>query len=341
MPDSFFTFLVIIFAGALAWLIHHVVERIKRSNSKEKILSIEEELDQLYREIEEEARSRPSQKSHNQDDISEDDEDDIDDVKAFYQRNKAVIDAAEKPMIRIKADQTKKPGLTSSKFGGLPYWPQGMDYPTDPEGKPLHLLAQINFEELPKLKPFPNTGLLQFFISSDNGYGADRDHPSAQKGFRVVYHQTYDPKSQQNLEAMDLTSAEHELPFHSMDGFALSFTTSTQIPSSDIYNETITAQLSEEDRELFIDYFYHDWEDRFSDGIMHQMGGYPNLCQGDPRDAPLSHDRTSKDFLLLQIDSDSANQIRWGDSGTAAFFISEKDLKKRDFSNVMYYWDCF
>ena len=30
----------------------------------------------------------------------------------------------------------------------------------------------------------------------------------------------------------------------------------------------------------------------------------------------------------------------WGDAGVANFFISEQDLKNKDFTNVVYNWDC-
>ena len=39
-------------------------------------------------------------------------------------------------------------------------------------GAPLYLLAQINFEQIPHIKDFPEKGLLQIFISGDDGvYG--------------------------------------------------------------------------------------------------------------------------------------------------------------------------
>ncbi|MBO7381562.1 MAG: DUF1963 domain-containing protein, partial [Neisseriaceae bacterium] len=37
---------------------------------------------------------------------------------------------------------------------------------------------------------------------------------------------------------------------------------------------------------------------------------------------------------------DSKNGIMWGDAGVGNFFITADDLKKRDFSRVLYNWDC-
>jgi uncharacterized protein YwqG len=47
----------------------------------------------------------------------------------------------------------------------------------------------------------------------------------------------------------------------------------------------------------------------------------------------------SFDIQLLQIASDNIN-ISWGDGGLAHFFIQKQDLINRDFSNIIYYWDC-
>ena len=44
------------------------------------------------------------------------------------------------------------------------------------------------------------------------------------------------------------------------------------------------------------------------------------------------------DTLLLQIDSE--DDIMWGDSGIANFFISEEDLKNKNFEDMLYNWDC-
>lgn len=43
------------------------------------------------------------------------------------------------------------------------------------------------------------------------------------------------------------------------------------------------------------------------------------------------------------MDSDyveDEDYILWGDGGVANFLINQEDLKKGDFSNILYYWDC-
>lgn len=66
---------------------------------------------------------------------------------------------------------------------------------------------------------------------------------------------------------------------------------------------------------------------------MCQVGGYPFFTQSDPRSAD------DGEVLLFQLNS--VKDIMWGDAGVANFFIDREALKNRDFSHVMYNWDCY
>lgn len=65
--------------------------------------------------------------------------------------------------------------------------PKDFKYPQSDAGEYLYLLAQINFAEVPTLKPLPQQGILQFYIAIDHMYGCDFDNPTEQDKFRVVY----------------------------------------------------------------------------------------------------------------------------------------------------------
>ena len=70
----------------------------------------------------------------------------------------------------------------------------------------------------------------------------------------------------------------------------------------------------------------------------HRIGGYPYFTQEDPRE-----ENSKYDFLLFQLDSDytdNTDKVMWGDSGIGNFFINSERLKKLDFSDVLYNWDC-
>ena len=78
----------------------------------------------------------------------------------------------------------------------------------------------------------------------------------------------------------------------------------------------------------------------------HRIGGYPCFEQDDPRD--VTEELRKYDTLLLQIVSHtmpdtSGNEetlIMFGDEGGCQFFIPREKLRARDFSDVMYNWDC-
>lgn len=98
----------------------------------------------------------------------------------------------------------------------------------------------------------------------------------------------------------------------------------------------------------------------FSDEIQHRIGGYPSEIQ-DERMAiscELMHrglpsefegteitpaiERASKQWrLLLQIDSDPALKMNWGDGGRLYVFIREKDALAGDFSRTVTLWQTY
>jgi len=54
--------------------------------------------------------------------------------------------------------------INESKFLGKPFFPVGSKYPKDKNGMPMVLIAQINFAQVPKLKGFPSSGILQLYF---------------------------------------------------------------------------------------------------------------------------------------------------------------------------------
>jgi len=71
----------------------------------------------------------------------------------------------------------------------------------------------------------------------------------------------------------------------------------------------------------------------------HQLGGYPCFTQEDPRSGRYE----DFDVLLFQLDSDlpdGGDLVLWCDGGVGGFFISREALRRRDFSRVLYTWDC-
>ncbi len=52
----------------------------------------------------------------------------------------------------------------------------------------------------------------------------------------------------------------------------------------------------------------------------------------------VSSDRKDDEELYFPVDG--GVEIMWGDMGVAGFFINYEDLKRKDFSKVLYNWDC-
>ena len=245
------------------------------------------------------------------------------------------------PIIKIKPKKAKKLSLTASKFGGVPYWLPEMLYPVDKNGEKLALLAQIDLAELPPLPDFPTTGLLQFFISNDDLAGLDTDNLLSQKSYRVVYHASVNPNISEK-EVLNLAIPLENMPLGDTQ-YQLSFDLGTQSMGLADYRfeklfKTTAEKLKiefDEDDEL-LDLIEEEAYDKLHNSTAgHHIGGYAFFTQDDPRS---EEQLAEHNILLLQIDS--KNGILWGDAGVGNFFITADDLKKRDFSKVLYNWDC-
>jgi len=228
----------------------------------------------------------------------------------------------------------------NSKFGGNPYFPkEGVEYPLSKDGEPLKLLAQINFEEIPENNIYPKKGLLQFYISaSDDVHGLDFDNGMNQDKFRVLYFSELILDEAKLLSDFSLIKTEPNDYFPIQSELKLSFTKEyNDVGVEDYQFESLFQispyELADKYGKDVGEYFYNNY---LGDG--HKIGGYAYFTQSDPREYTKTYDKHN--ILLLQIDSDDKNNIWWGDSGVANFFITEKDLRDLNFNRVLYNWDC-
>ena len=240
-----------------------------------------------------------------------------------------------RPFIRLLPQEEQESLPWASRIGGLPYLPDGMPYPVAPDGQPLWLLAQVNFEEMPHLPPFPERGLLQFFISDDNLYGLDLENPFDQSRFRVVYHPVIERDEALLRSDFSFLGEAGFLPIEAGAAYPLKFELSQELVSPSDYQ---FGQLLGED--LFDVFDGEKWEvlNRYSRAAIvsrHKVGGYAFFCQEDPRNPedPME--------LLFQLGSSKEFNCMWGDMGVANFFICREALVRKDFSRVMYNWDCY
>jgi uncharacterized protein YwqG len=235
--------------------------------------------------------------------------------------------------IRVNAQKSTNTTLWQSKVGGIPYMPAGHQIPCAPDGQELHFLAQINFEEMPSMPPFPNKGILQFFIQDDDLLGMDFEDGEVQDTFRVIYHPEI-TKEEKKLSTKFNMLREYEfLPHHPEESYPLIFSKSEEIvPVTDFrfyehFGQDFFQQFGAKEWDIMDEYA----KENKAEG--HKIGGYAYFTQDDPRksDDPM--------LLLLQLDSDEVMDLMWGDMGVGHFFIREKDLLALDFSKVLYDWD--
>lgn len=254
--------------------------------------------------------------------------------------------ASVKPVIDITLSPADDLSLWASKVGGKPYLPLDIEYPCNEKGEPLGFLAQFNCKELPKTDELPEEGILSFFIDMDSFES------------KVFYFEKIIEDNNQlwqNFDQLDKETLKYKLPFYMNPKLTVNFELNQKpVASSDFqFNELLFKSLSSEaqvpegcnnviyDSELF-------------DGTGHHLLGYPYFTQGDPRfnsfyqtiypeDEFFDYEDMSWEYILLfQLDTqDFGNKgIMWGDTGVGNFFIHPNDLKNRDFSKVVFYWDC-
>ena len=94
-----------------------------------------------------------------------------------------------------------------SKFGGIFYLTEGESIPVCPEGEPMQFLAQINFAKMPRLDGFPRTGLLQFFLDTNQKRIEEKiDDPNTRRQlYSVRYYSLPNAALQQEVEPQKFT----------------------------------------------------------------------------------------------------------------------------------------
>ena len=264
-------------------------------------------------------------------------------------------------MVRITATVSPEPiPVTVSKFGGVPYLPEGVDAPTNADGDPLGMIAQINCAELPDNDVYPKTGIVQFWLNlKDDQWGMNFDNPIAQDNTRVTYYpEVGAPDTKAALPQIDWEDVGWPIYPENVE-LALSFEVIQQgdvILSEDFFdafveqwNSLYPDQTIEELDELddLSDELVTDFLDDFTE--FHKIGGKPIFVQNDPREFEDNLKNYTVDLLTIVSEDvrdprESGNsrniEIMWGDMGTANWLITHEQLAACDFSQVLFEWSC-
>ena len=356
------------------YVLEHVIfseaSKLKKRNRitpsmKKKVKRTPSEIKEMRRERLEEERGFWIFKSRKQKEEEKRKEEETEGNKKIIEEKakriaKKILDETAVPAIDFslgkiyKSDDPKR--RTDTKIGGIPYWPKNMKWPINRfDNEPMLCIAQLNFDKLPKLEGYPTTGLLQFFINHyiPNPHGDDYV-------CKVVYHKTYD--STELLEDVPRST----LPEHaSVEEWLEEYSVIEGVwyPDAKIIETGINWCCDHSidgkfDKVSYDDYvlkyaneeFGTDWKtmkevpdeisksideayDSINDRFGSRIGGWPYSIQCDPRDKNHS-------VPLLMLDSFDDFMV-WGDYGISNFFISKENLSKKNFNDVLWYWDCY
>jgi uncharacterized protein YwqG len=234
----------------------------------------------------------------------------------------------------------RTPGF--SKLGGKPELPADVDWPAGVK-TPRAFLAQLDLAVVRAADGpdwLPAEGRLFAFYDDERLGFADT----------VTVLFSLDAPSQARTWPPDLAS-KMRFPERRAEFLRL-----TSTPSLDWLGVDLR-ELDVEDDEL--DQLSDLPEEPFGDELQHRIGGYPSeiqeaqmalecehLARGLPHDAseevPPAIARAAKSWrLLLQIDSDPALKMNWGDAGRLYVFIREKHALAGDFSRAVTLWQTY
>ena len=236
----------------------------------------------------------------------------------------------KKRAVRLVFTKCKNVSPIKSKLGGVPYLEEGADLPIDSKGKTMPLLIQINLSELEYKTALSKSGMLQFFISA-----------SGKSEGKVVYHKLVKEIPDMSVYEINVMPGgkfspvlkECSVSFEEIDDYIC------------VNDNSFNAVLKKAVKKVTGKELTGDMYDNFSDkeckkickvftGGGSKLFGNPCFTQTDVRKENNALE------LLLQIDSDSKFTL-WGDCGAGNFFIEKEMLKKLDFSNIIYSWDCY
>ncbi len=240
-----------------------------------------------------------------------------------------------RPFLKILPQAAGETTWQQSKIGGNPYLPLGVDFPKNNEGKPLYFLAQINFAETPRLEDFPEKGILQFYINDGDLFGLNLEEPDLQDGFWVLFFEEVEADEARLQTDFSWLPDYEDLPVEPGISFPLNFEEKREaVPLSD---HRVVDYLGSS---FFAQFGERQWEvmEAYGEAVNaggHKIGGYAFFTQHDPR-----YELGDME-LLFQLDTDEKIHCLWGDMGVANFFIGKEDLMRRDFSKVVFNWDCY
>lgn len=280
-------------------------------------------------------------------------------IDASLPRVAAELQALVRNAIRIKTipvtDEALLPPGTS-KFGGLPDLPGDVAWP-EWNGEPLAFIAQFRLEEVAPYdleRLLPATGMLYFFYEAQQSTWGDL--PGDKGSARVLYY----GGDTARLRGTPFPETLHEWG-RDYPPCRLELSSEASMPGK---QSMYIDELNLSDEELDAYEGLRQWmKGPDEDFAGHRLFGYPQAIQGDTMQeecalatggmsvgSPQAYQteeaealkKTAPEWqLLLQVDSDDAAGMMWGDAGIIYYWIKAEDLARRDFEGVWLILQCF
>lgn len=249
------------------------------------------------------------------------------------------VRAAASPCVRLN----HSPVQGFSKIGGLPNVPPGFEWPRW-QGRPLQFLCQIDLAAIracTQIAGLPAAGALLFFYDEEQStWGFD---PADRGSWRVVY-----APEVAKLVPHPCSSAT------TLPEIYLKAEPADSLP----YPERLGLQQPD---------LPDGWWDSFEalrqrDCPLHQIGGFPIAIQNDGMEvecqlasngiylggpegyasdeAEALRSGAADWTLVLQLDSDDAAEVMWGDSGTLYFWVKRDEGEAGNFADAWMVLQC-
>lgn len=263
--------------------------------------------------------------------------------------------------VHITPETDTVPGPTDSKFGGDYYLPAGAEAPN------MELLAQINLAQVPHRKGFPETGLLQFFLCTDDAVVEDRVYDGfVWQNDAGIFQVMYYPEVQEN-QPPQKEMIPQERWFKKKVTSGMRFEPEEEIATIafdeegrfliDLGFESLADTLMPVFRAAWAGDKEEDDEDAAGEGVYNlsdcgdtdqfcrdfgnwgfKLGGHPSLRGNDLRLEDAAYAAYS--VLLFQFDLTLLSQSC--DADTICFFIKPEDLKAGRFDDIlMVHHNCY
>ena len=246
----------------------------------------------------------------------------------------------------------------TSKFGGLPDLPDGMEwFRTAETDIPMSFVGQVNFSEAAVYDlehKLPESGMLYFFYDCSPDGMPWGFNPEDSDGWKVFFYDG-DLSTLSRCEAPeDLEEDENGTIF---DTARMCFEAVMELPSpeSDLTNNL---NLPEDDETQDA---YWEWLDEIADEMCNKLLGHADPVQsgmeleceyvthkincGTPDGYKIAKSRgldrnASRWNLLMQVDSNEDIGMMWGDMGRLYLWITNEDLAARNFENCWLILQC-